>query len=483
MIVYFTKYNVIDNFNIKKLLNFTFECVSGMRNVPESFKHCSWNGEESGEWIDNRNIMAYEIDNDTFTVAFRIAIVDEIDELWTTDIVLNENRHELQLRLAREKKEVSVEYDRNFRIPYIFKKLIRDGIGGSDFGISISDKPIYVDDSNLDLVVDLYSSRKIYSMPVIYVSHPFNTAEYELDVEELAKDMAGSAHVFVEKSSETSMILKNTTSSMNAYNGAIDIFINGDSYRYLRWSDVTPNQLRYKISRAIFSRMAMRNIDDNTSLSAIRLRNKIKKLNAKDIETKKISLRMEELEEKYKESQEYFEFASDEIKSLEKKVNELENENYDMKIKMEALSEALNRKQGVGVNTIELEYSEKQFYDDEIKRIVLECIKNVTSTYGTGETERRDFHILSNIINCNVCSEVGNNIKNEMLRIIKKNKLNKADVSSLKGLGFELQQGGHNKYVFHGDDRYIITVSNSPSDFREGENLAHEAVNLIFGRT
>ena len=99
------------------------------------------------------------------------------------------------------------------------------------------------------------------------------------------------------------------------------------------------------------------------------------------------------------------------------------------------------------------------------------------------ERERRDYHILKDIIDNNEYSEVGNHIKSEILRIIKKNRLNKADVNDLKGIGFEVQQGGHDKYVFHGDDRYIITVSNSPSDYRGGENLAHEAVNLIFGRT
>lgn len=483
MIVFYTKYNVIDDFNIRKLLDFAFECVSGMKNAPECFKNCTYNGDESGEWKDNRNLMAYEIDADISTVAFRVAIVDENDELWTTDIVLSELKHEIQLRLAREKRIVSVEYDRSFRIPYIFKKLIRDGIGGIDSGIPVSDKPLYIDENNLDLVVDLITNNKVYSMPVIYVSHPFSTAEYELDVEELAKDMAGSAHVFVEKSSEVSKLLKDSTESKNAYNGAIDIFCNGDSFRYLRWPEVTANQFRYKISHAVYSRMAMRNIDDDISLSSIKLRNRIKKMTASDIETQKLLLRIEELEEKYKDLQDCFEYASEEVKTLEKRINELENENFDLKNKLNALSDALSRKQSNKIKTISLEYSEEQFYDDEIKRIILECIKSTVSIYGTVEQERRDFHILKDIIEHNEYSYVGNTIKSEMLRIIKKNKLNKADVSDLKGLGFEIQQGSHDKYVFHNDDRYIITVSNSPSDFRGGENLAHEAVNLIFGRT
>lgn len=483
MIVFYTKYNVIDDFNIEKLLNFAFDCVNGMKNVPESFKNRSWNGNESGEWKEDRNTMAYEIDVDSFVVAFRVGIVDLNDELWTTDMVLNEKEHEIQLRLAREKRVMSVEYDQRFKIPYMFKKIIRDGFGGNDLGIPVSDKPIYIDEDNIDLVIDLITKCTVYSMPVIYVSHPFATDEYGLDVVELAKDMAGSAHVFVEKSSEISKVLKERTDSKNAYNGAIDIFCNGESFRYFRWSEVTANQFRYKISRTIYSRMAMRNIDDDISLSAIRLKNKIKKLNASDLETQRLSVHIEELQDKCKELQEYFDFASEEVEIKEKTINELENENFDLKNKLRALSDALSRKQGNEINTITFEYSENQFYDDEIKRIILECINNVVLTYGTDEQERRDFHVLKDIVEHNEYSDIGNTIKNEMLRILKKNKLNKADISDLKEIGFDVQQGSHDKYIFYGDSRYIITVSNSPSDYRGGENLAHDAVNLIFGRT
>ncbi len=483
MIVYYTKYNVIKNFKSRELLNFAFECVSGMRNIPSEFSNKSWDGNESGEWKVGRNILAYEIDNEAGVVAFRVAITDTNEELWTTDVVLNESSNEIQLRLAREKRIASAEYDRNFNIPYMFKKLIRDSVGDIDVDLPIIDKPVFIDETNINIVADLVNGNRIYSLPVIYVSHPFYDEKFTLDVFELAKDMAGTAHVLVEKESDISSILRDMTESHNAYNGALDIFYNDDSFRFIKWPEITSNQFRYKVSHSVYARMAMRNIDDEMSLSAIRLRNKIKKLNANDIETQKLSFRIDELEEKYNEMQEYFELASEENKVLEKKVNDLENDNFELRNKVFALTESLNRKQGNDTESLSFEYSENQFYEDEIKRIVIECIKSTISGYGTEERERRDYHILKDIVDKNSYSNAGNKIKEEMLRIIKKNKLSKADVSDLKGLGFEVKQGGHDKYIFHGDDRYIITVSNSPSDHRDGENLAHEAVNLIFGRT
>ncbi|WP_036612952.1 hypothetical protein [Oribacterium sp. P6A1] len=483
MIVYYTRYSVIEEFNIRRLLDFAFECVNGMRNIPSEFCNKTWSGEESEELKVGRNLLSYEIDKETGVVAFRVSITDNNDELWTTDIALNDKNNEIQLRLAREKRIASAEYDKNFNIPYMFKKLIRDCIGANDADLPVVDKPFFIDENNINIVADLVNGQKKYSMPVIYVSHPFYDEEFSLDIYELAKDMAGSAHVLVEKTSDTSSSLREMTESRNAYNGAIDIFYNDDSFRFLKLPEMTSNQFRYKVSHSIYARMAMRNIDDDMSLSAIRLRNKIKKLNANDIETQRLTFRVDELDEKYNELQEYFELASEENKTLEKKVNDLENDNYELRNKVTALTESLKRKQKNDNEAISLEYTLKQFYEDEIKRIVIECIKNTISTYGTDERERRDYHVLKNLIDNNSYSKEGDRIKEEMFRIIKKNKLSKADVSDLKGLGFEVKQGGHDKYAFHGDDKYIITVSSTSSDYRDGENLAHEAVNLIFGRT
>ena len=483
MIVYYTKYNTIESFNMQSLLSLVFECVNGMKNAPESFKNQTWNGEECQEWNDDRNIMTFQIDAENRIIAFRVAIVDTNDELWTTDIVLNDNTHEIQLRLAREKRIVSAEHNPNFNLPFVFKKLIRNGVGGKDLDLPIYETPIYIDEENLSCIADIINKEKTYSLPIIYVSHPFSGEAYEVDVEELAKDMAGSAHVLVEKSSDVSKKLKELTEGKNPYNGAIDIFYSDFSFRYIRRNEITPNQFRYKISHAVYSRMAMRNIDDKSSLSEIKFRNQIKKLDQNSAETKKLALEIESIKEKRKEDSDYIELAHEEISSLNKRINELENENYNLKYRIESLMSAFEKKDDQTKTSLILEYTEKDFYPDEVKRIVYRSLENLIASYGDEEQQRRDFHVLNDIISNKNFKEDGDTIKQKILQIIKKSKLRKTDSNELKSLGFELQNGSHDKYVFHNDDRYIITVSNSPSDYREGENLAHEAVNLLFGRT
>lgn len=483
MIVFYTRYNTIHTFGKKEFLTFAFECAKGMRNLPESLRNITSDDSDGKEWKEGRNIIAYEVDEENNIVAFRVGIVDEKDELWTTDLVLDCTKHEIQLRLAREKTSITAEYDKNFNLPYIFKKLIRDGIGGMDNDLPISDQIILIDSANLDKVVNIINKKVTYSLPVIYVSKTFHDDSLYLDVDELAKDMAGSAHVLVESDSSLSGKLRNLTNAKNAYNGAIDVFYNDDYFRYLKHADITNNQFRYKITRAIYVRLAMRNIGEIESISGIRIRKKCKNLENVTIETNKLGIKIEELENSLSSEKEFSEYASEEIKSLEKRVNELENRNYELNKKIDGLTESLNKKKGLEENCLSLNFTEEEFYKDEIKRIILESISNHIKKYGDSEKLRRDYHVLKDIVINNQFSEVGNTIKQQMLQIIRKNKLNSTDVSELKGLGFELQTGKHNKYIFHNDDRYIITVSNTPSAFRDGENLAHEAINLIFGRT
>lgn len=475
MIVYYTKYKVVESFDTSSLLALAFDSVKGMKNAPDCFKMIAIDSEESGEWRDNNNLLAFEIDTDKKQSAFRVAIVDDNGELWTTDVALNDINHEIQLRLAREKNIVSAEYDKSFNLPYIFKRIIREGFGGMDDDLPVIDKPIFIDEHNISLIAELINGLKKYSMPIIYVTHPFD-CEYMLDVNELAKDMAGSAHVLVEKSPDVAYELKSLTQCKNPYNGAVEIFYEDDSIRYLRRSDITANQFRYKISHAAYARMAMRNIDDDCSLSSLRIRNKIKKLEDTHTEAILLSFEIEKIKEQRRSDAELIESVSEEIKEYEKRISELE-------IKVDVLTDALNRKNKQAGNSFAIEYNEKQFYEDESKRMLLESVKKTLSTYGPEEKERRDYHLLTDIISSNNASEIGDNIKNDMLGILRKQNLSKLDVRSLLDLGFELQQGSHDKYLFHGDDRYILTVSKTPSDYRGAENMAHEAKNLIFGRT
>ena len=478
MIVFYTKFNVIDSFDIKSLLNEAFGCVPGMKNVPESFKKIHWEGEEHGEWRAERNFLAFETDMDKRIVAFRIAIVDENDELWTMDIALREENKEIQFRLAREKKIISADYNNGFRIPFLFKKIIRDGIGGEDNGIQISDRPLYINKENRFLMEDIYNNKKVYSLPIVYVSKLFQRNEktqenYALDVQELARDLAGCAHVLVEEA-DIASILKMNTEGKNAYNGAVDIFYEDDTFRYKCREEESINKFRFVISHAVYSRISMRNIDEECSLSALRINKAKKIIQNSDYEKMILKLENERLESKVKEADDLIESVSEELKQKDRDINSLQNKNR-------ALQDSLERKNEGKNNVVFLEHTEKDYYEEEIKCTVLKCLNKYIGNTGEEGKRKRQYHILKDIIESNNISDEGAKIKETLMSVLRKNRLNKEDINKLKEIGFEQQKGSHDKYVFSGDDRYIITVSKTPSDFREGENTAHDAVKLIFG--
>lgn len=51
----------------------------------------------------------------------------------------------------------------------------------------------------------------------------------------------------------------------------------------------------------------------------------------------------------------------------------------------------------------------------------------------------------------------------------------------LEAIGFTLSEDGkHIKLVFAEDPRYIGTLSKTGSDYRAGDNIAHDLIRLIF---
>ena len=474
MILLYSKFDV--DYSLTKDIFFqrTFQWIDGMRNAPDQFKGLSWDGAKSEQILNGKSAIEYEIDQENAVVALRVRIVDENQELWTTDLVLEESQSKLQIRLAREMPSISAKFDTNFRLPFFLRKLIEDGYGGMDTNLRVSDKPFFIDISSIEIAKRIINHEDQYNLPVIYISHPFTKNEYELDVEELAKDLAGSAHVLVESNSEISRILRDNTAGRNPYNGAIDIYYGDESLRYLRHLEQTPNQYRYRIAHSIFSRSSMLNINDEYSLTAIRIRNKEKELRAeRNDELELLQLEIEDLKEKRKLDQDIIAEASGEIKELQQNVSALES-------KVQALQFAFNKSQTTG-KTIELYYTEEELYEDEIKRFVLDCIKKSCDCSGTAEQAWRRYHVLNDLLCSNSCSQYGDNLKQEIESILRRGKLNRSDLRSLKALGFAFEEGGHGKLKFHNDDRYTITLASTPSDYRNGENAMHDAIKLLFG--
>lgn len=485
MIMLYCKFPLIEEMNADILLKRCFNWVSGMQSVmiSDTFRHLDWSPDKTlFKYEENETSVEYARDPVNRVMAFRFKSKDQNDEVWITDIAFNENTHIFQLRLACEKTTVDMHYNGMFHLPYFLRKLIDEGFGGNDGKLPVTDKAICITSENIDIVADIINGDNKYSLPVVFVTRSFVDSKTVVDVDELAKDLAGTAHVLVESCTEISKELKDLTQESNPYNGAVDIFYADRSYRLIKEETKTKNQFRWKIAYSIYRRTAMLNIDEEVSLSQIRTNLLLRQLNDRtDIEESERKQQEAELEktrfyDMYQEERKTAAAFYADYDDMEAKLREAEAKvaNYEARFAAD--------KSDTG-NIVQLLFSEEEFYTDEIRDILLENLQYSSDQMGGKEKSWRHYHVIKNILESNLVSNRRNDMRNELVSILKKDRLSKTDYSSLADLGFIIEHGGgHKKLKFHGDDRYTVTVASTPEDSHTQLNTAKDAEKLIFGR-
>lgn len=113
--------------------------------------------------------------------------------------------------------------------PYFLKMLLLDGWGRTDGLFKVSDQPIWLDDdqSGLLLAQEATAGTASNYLPVIYVSAT-DRSKWTLSreqIEQLAYDLGGVAHVVVEPSRSFSFDLRDATTARNVYNGTVGVAI------------------------------------------------------------------------------------------------------------------------------------------------------------------------------------------------------------------------------------------------------------------
>ena len=119
-----------------------------------------------------------------------------------------EERKILSVQLYSETEDVSAKFPTTFNRPRLLKTIINDGYGDLDGDLDTGDKCLVISEDNLDIVKKIILNEKEYMMPVVYVTPTLHTSNFKLDYNELAKDLAGVAHVLVEKDSNITKQIK-----------------------------------------------------------------------------------------------------------------------------------------------------------------------------------------------------------------------------------------------------------------------------------
>lgn len=257
-------------------------------------------------------------------IGFRHDVPDGEGRIWRTDVVLRRDASVVVCDLIRLRTQCTalspgVRLDVP-RKPYFLKGLLQDGWGAKDGDLTVSDAPIWLadDENGLQIACAITLGNATRHLPVIYVSAAATdrwliTRE---QIERLAFDLGGVAHLVVEPNRAFSFRLREYSESRNAYGGNIAIALpqKGIVHQYfLGWRFSDPNELARTLrSNAIRLRNHMPAIGwDWTELQEEALRQQRQKDRAR--------LTSAETEELYKEE---IENLGDRIQQLEEQLAE-----------------------------------------------------------------------------------------------------------------------------------------------------------------
>lgn len=483
MLIFSTRLIVNDKLTKEKFLQLVEDWLSNNRNY--KFGEVVYDG--SREYKLEKDTDCLEIADYPEAVTVRMTSVSG-GVIWTNDYVLTQvnGKNILAIQLYSDAEDMSVRMPEKFNKPRILRQLVEKGYGGADGDISVSNKPLMIEENNVEIARKLIMRVSSYFMPVIYVSYPRYAVDSPIDYGTLAQNMSGIAHVIVE-SKEIASTVRKLTEARNPYDNAVEIFYGqGSSYRVLPDNFDSLEEMRRFIENTVQQKILMTKIDDAYSWMKIHFAH-IQSDSQEDSEL--IGLYKKFL----KEAEDDGELKKNRIDALELQVMELEDRIKDLNAELKNKENQLEtyRYQFTqtgkfeGGDCVGLTFSEQELYPDEIKDVVLRTLEKERNTMDSDSKLRgcRKFHILEDILKKNEQTGKAEEIAECMRTVIdRQGKLNAQRKRQLLEADFEIEQGTHYKITFRGDERYSFTLSRTPGDYKSNLNTIKDAVNVLFGR-
>ncbi|POF63665.1 hypothetical protein CFR73_03780 [Novacetimonas maltaceti] len=182
----------------------------------------------SGEELRMR---ALKHESDWVAIGFQHDMPDDQGRIWRTEAVLRRSKDDTDQDLIRFRTQCLAKRPGAFletpKKPYLVKALLKDNWGGFDKDIEVCDEPLWLEDNGDDLALAklILDGHATKWLPVVYVSatgrNRWRLTEDQIN--KLAYDLGGVAHVVVEPSRNFSIRLKDASDGRNVYNGALGI--------------------------------------------------------------------------------------------------------------------------------------------------------------------------------------------------------------------------------------------------------------------
>lgn len=179
-------------------------------------------------------------------IGIRHDLPDDLGRVWRTECVLKRGAAEggqdlVRLRTQCIAATLGARLDTP-RKPYLIKSLLKNGWGGRDQQFNVTDQPVWIENNNagLESAKSVTLGEAAKWLPSVYVSATGISSWLlsQREIEKLAYDLGGVAHVVVEPDRAFSFLLRDKTEGRNAYGGTVGLSVPGQGIVrrfYLGW--------------------------------------------------------------------------------------------------------------------------------------------------------------------------------------------------------------------------------------------------------
>lgn len=348
--------------------------------------------------------------------------------------------------------------------PVVVRTLLQALGGGRDGDLQVGQEAYYLGNTEIEKAAKLIVGDSECRLPIVYVSSSFYGG-YTLDVNRLANDLSGMAHVVVEPNRSFSLRLKLEANSENVYGGSIGIYWpDGGGRRsfFLGRTHETPGEL----AKAIFDEVRL----------ALTNRRPLERCTWASVQEMVSRQTFEELKESGSDKvEEYIGAFDKEIGAKNAQLEDAENEIGRLKAELRMYQSRIPSLSSVGLKT----GAEQDFYPNEIATIVIDAINDYQSRV---PVDSRRAHVATALLDANKLDDNAGVYREKLKELLRGfTKLDQKVRRRLEELGFSIAEDGkHYKITFQGDDRYTFTLPKSGSDHRGGLNAASDIGRLLF---
>jgi hypothetical protein len=348
--------------------------------------------------------------------------------------------------------------------PIIVRNLL-DRFGGAPDGtLPITREPFFLRDDDIVLASRLITGVSDCYLPIVYVSSSF-VGSYIVDLNSLASDLSGLAHVVVEPNRPFSRRLQIEVDSENVYGGTVGIYWpDGGGRRSFFIGEQFENSSDIKraivdeIRLALMNRRPLPRCTWAAALEALSKTrfNELKLSGSRDLD-------------------EYVGVFDAEIKAKDGRLADAENEIARLRAEVRKYE----TRSAAGTELPLRTGGEQDLYAGEISEIVRDAIEDAA---GRVQKDSRREHVLRAVIAATSADDVAKSKRDDLKSLLREYRtMDRRTRKGLEDLGFSIQEDGkHFKLIFGDDDRYTFALPKSGSDRRGGLNAASDISKRLF---